>query len=143
MAAWVVATQIATGLASAGESPFAIRVTDARSHPNLGVPVGVVYLTLENPSDRDDRLVRVEAPIAMMTELHETTEQDGMMRMKHHPEGFALKSGARVVLAPGGKHVMLMQLQQQLEEGNEIRLTLVFEHAGRLELQVPVVSRSP
>ena len=65
------------------------------------------------------------------------------MRMKHHPEGFALKSGARVVLAPGGKHVMLMQLQQQLEEGNEIRLTLVFEHAGRLELQVPVVSRSP
>ncbi len=125
------------------EKGFPIRVSEARSHPNLGVPVGVAYLTLHNESDRDDRLVKVETSVAMMTELHESLEVDGVMKMKHHPEGFALKAGGRLDLVPGGKHVMLMQLQKKLVEGESIPLTLVFEHAGRLELSVPVVPRSP
>lgn len=120
-----------------------IEVTNARSHPNLGVPVGVAYLSLENRGERDDRLLRVECARAAMTELHESLEQDGVMRMKHHPEGFAIPAGGRVDLEPGGKHVMLMQLEGSLAEGDSLALVLVFEHAGRLEISVPVVPRTP
>ncbi|MDP6978866.1 MAG: copper chaperone PCu(A)C [Myxococcota bacterium] len=128
--------------AGAEQPAFPIRVSDARSHPNLGVPVGVAYFSLHNTSGRDDRLLRVESSVAKMVELHESLEQDGMMRMKHHPKGFPIAAGEVVNLEPGGKHVMLMQLTGSLAEGDKVPLVLVFEHAGRLEIDIPVVPRS-
>ncbi len=139
----LLATTQARAEAGAREAAFPIRISDARSHPNLGVPVGVAYFSLYNTSDRDDRLLHVESPVAAMVELHESLEQDGVMRMKHHPNGFPIPAGGSVELVPGGKHVMLMRLGQSLTEGDKVPLVLVFEHAGRLEIEIPVVPRTP
>jgi copper(I)-binding protein len=42
------------------------------------------------------------------------------------------------VLAPGGLHIMLSGLGEQLVEGNTLPLSLTFEHAGSIELEVPI-----
>ena len=53
-------------------------------------------------------------------------------------EGIALGAGKSVVLKPGGYHVMLMQLKQPLKEGDLVKLTLVFEKAGPIEVDATV-----
>lgn len=129
--------------ARAGEGePAAIEVLQARTHPNAGVPVGVVYLQLHNRANHDDRLLRVETKAAKRAELHESVAEGDRVRMRHHPEGFPVAAGGELLLQPGGKHVMLMQLAQDLEVGGSIEITLVFERAGRLDVHVPVQPRA-
>lgn len=87
------------------------------------------------------RLVGVSSPVAPLAEVHEMAVQDGVMRMRAVP-ALALPAGQVVELKPGGYHVMLMDLPQPLQEGQQVPLTLQFEHAdGRresLQLQAEV-----
>jgi copper(I)-binding protein len=71
-------------------------------------------------------------------ELHETIEQDGVMSMIPRPDGFPLPAGATLELKPGGKHVMLMGLVNPLAPGQTYQLTLNFEKAGPITIEVPV-----
>jgi copper(I)-binding protein len=61
------------------------------------------------------------------------------MRMVHQPEGYPIEAGGSVELKPGGKHVMLINLVEQLETGNEIELTINFSNGESQTLTVPVV----
>lgn len=72
-----------------------------------------------------------------MVELH-THEMDGdMARMRQVPE-IAVPAGETVELAPRGLHVMLMGVESALREGDTLDLTLIFETAGEVTVQVPV-----
>ncbi|WP_326540742.1 copper chaperone PCu(A)C [Pseudorhodoferax sp.] len=75
---------------------------------------------------QDSRLVGVSSPAAPVVEVHEMVLQDGIMRMRAVP-ALALPAGKTVELKPGGYHVMLMDLPQQLKQGDTVPLTLVFE----------------
>lgn len=79
-------------------------------------------------SAKDARLVAVESPVAKAGEVHEMVMQNDVMKMRQI-EGLALPAGQRVELSPGGYHVMLMGLHQQVNAGDKIPLTLVFEGA--------------
>lgn len=85
------------------------------------------------------KLVAVRTPAAANAELHEMQMQGQTMRM-HAVESLALPAGQDVELRPGGYHVMLFGLKQQLKEGDSVPLTLVVEGAGnkRQEVQVSV-----
>lgn len=85
------------------------------------------------------KLVAVRTPLAANAELHEMQMQGQTMRM-HAVESVALPAGQDVVLGPGGYHVMLFGLKQQLKEGDSVPLTLVVEGAAnkRQEVQVSV-----
>jgi copper(I)-binding protein len=76
-------------------------------------------------SQRDLRLVEVRSPLAGRVELHESsTERTGIVRMRAI-SGMDLPSNGVVELKPGGYHVMLMELRQQMKVGDTVPLTLV------------------
>lgn len=88
---------------------------------------------------RDTRLVAVHSPLAAAVEIHEMSMTDHVMRMRAIP-GLDLPAGKTVALAPGGFHLMLLELKQQVKAGGTVALTLVFENADRQRTTVEVAA---
>lgn len=90
---------------------------------------------------KDSRLVSVSSPAAPVAEIHEMALQDNVMRMRQVP-GVELPAGKTVELRPGGYHIMLMDLPRQMQAGETVPLTLVFEGKDgkreTREVQAPV-----
>ena len=100
---------------------------------------GAAFMMLENTSTTDDRLIDARSDAAKRVELHTHKENaDGVMQMIHVEEGFALPAGGSHALKRGGDHVMLMGLNGPLNQGDTVTLTLVFEQAGEMTIEVPV-----
>lgn len=76
------------------------------------------------------RLVAVESPAAGVVEIHNMSMKDGVMRM-FPVDGVDVPAGKTVKLAPGGYHVMLMALKQQMKAGDSVPLKLTFELADK------------
>ena len=115
-----------------------IEVTDAWARAPIGaMKASAAYMTIVNHGSRDDRLVGARTPVTDKAALHTHSMAEGVMRMRP-VEAIALPAGGRAVLEPGGDHVMLMGIEQPLAAGDRIPLTLVFEHAGAVELTLPV-----
>lgn len=101
-------------------------------------PVGGAYLTLTNSGTADDRLISASSPVAGHAELHEMAVENDVMRMRELPDGIPLPASETVVLKPGSLHVMLMDLKQPLVEGETAPVTLTFERAGAVEVELAV-----
>ena len=130
----------------------------ARTSPAMA-SAGAVYVTLT--SNAYDKLVaaKVDASVTGTVELHETvmaedeTEMTGMGsdttemgggEMSMRPVEFIeLPAGVAVSLEPGGYHIMLLDLVAPLELGSTIQVTLVFEVAGEMTIDVPVLDEAP
>lgn len=102
-----------------------------------GIPNGVSYFVLENQGNEADRLVSVSSPVAEVAELH-THEKDGDVLRMRQVHGIEIPAGKTVALEPGGLHVMLMTLKEPLEQGTSFPLTLNFEKAGSVTVDVQV-----
>ncbi|MES2609665.1 copper chaperone PCu(A)C [Acidovorax sp.] len=92
-------------------------------------------------SARDSKLVSASSPLTPAVEVHEMSMQDNVMRMRQVP-AIDLPAGKAVNLQPGGYHVMLMNLRQQVKEGDTVPITLVFEGKDgkreSVQVQAPV-----
>ncbi len=108
----------------------------ARATP-AGAQVGAAYVELLNTGTQQDRLLSLESPLADRVEVHETGMKDGMMTMRH-VAGLILPPNKPVQLAPGGTHIMLMNLKQPLVAGQSFPLTLKFQHAPAITVTVTV-----
>jgi copper(I)-binding protein len=93
-------------------------------------------MTLTSPTE--DRLVGILTPIAQQAELHRTTNQGGIMRMRPVVGGVELPAGKPVSLRPGGYHVMLTGLKTSLQAGQSIPLHLTFAHAAPVDVEATV-----
>jgi hypothetical protein len=121
-------------------TPGELQVVDARSRATPPTAAnGAAYLTVLNGTEETVRLVNVETDVAGVVELHETVNDNGVMRMIHQPEGFAVEPGESLLLEPGGKHIMLMGLQEPLAAGDTYELTLVFADRDPMPITVSVV----
>jgi hypothetical protein len=89
---------------------------------------------------QDARLVEVRAPIASTVEIHQMSMENNIMRMRA-VAGIDLPAGKSVELKPGGYHIMLINLKQQIKDGDLVPVTLVVEGKDKkrqtIELQVP------
>lgn len=103
---------------------------------------GAAYMEISNRSDNVDRLTGVSSPIAKRASLHSQTMNDGVMRMRQI-EAIDVEPGTSSVLAPGGLHIMLMELKEPLTAGKIFPLTLTFEKAGTIELEIVVIKDPP
>lgn len=103
-------------------------------------PVAGAYLRIANRGQQPDRLIAADFDGAGHVEIHESTEENGIARMRRLEPGLLIPAGATVDLKPGGYHLMLMQLERGLTEGQKRKATLVFEQAGRLEVEFAVRS---
>ena len=90
------------------------------------------------------RLVGVASPAAAVAEVHEMKMQGDVMTMRAVSGGLESAAGKTVELAPGGYHLMLMDLKAPLLKDGSVPLTLVFKDAkgveSRMELKVPVTA---
>lgn len=100
--------------------------------------VGAGYLSIVNQGGVPDRLVAASSPAAGRVEIHEMRMDAGVMRMRELAQGLSVPAGQRVELRPGGLHLMLMDLAAPLREGSMIPVTLTFERAGRLEVELKI-----
>jgi hypothetical protein len=105
---------------------------------------GAAFMQIMNHG-ADDRLIAVASPAAKMVQLHtHVQDANGVMSMVHVEEGFALPAGETLMLERGGKHVMLMGLTAPLEQGGTVPITLTFEKAGDMTVDVIVdLERQP
>ena len=125
-------------LPAAADDGIVIEDAYARSSGMMAAS-GAAFMTIENRTGADDRLIGAASEAAERTELHTHEEDDmGVMRMIHVEEGFALPAGETLALARGGRHVMFLGLTEPFEPGESVTLTLEFETAGEVTVEVPV-----
>jgi copper(I)-binding protein len=119
-----------------------IVVSDAWTRPTAaGMPMGVAYFVVRNDGTRADAIVSASTPAAARVEFHQTTLTGGMARMRPL-QNIDVPAGASVAVAPGGIHLMLVDLASALSAGTRVPLTLVFRDAGRVEVELAVEARS-
>jgi len=98
------------------------------------------YFIITNFEDVPDTLTGISSDIARYTEIHESYEsENGMMGMREIPE-LVIPAQSTVTFEPGGLHIMFIQLNESISEGQEIELTLHFSNKGDLLLLMPVRS---
>lgn len=88
-----------------------------------------IFMTIRNDGRQDDRLVGVSGDAAEFVELHTTETRDGVTMMAQIP-GIDIPGGDEVVLEKGGLHIMLINLSQDLNEGDSVTVELQFEKSG-------------
>lgn len=115
-----------------------IRIIKPWSRPLPAVSTnGAAYMTLMNKGDAPDRLASISTPAAMKAELHDHTMEGGVMKMRRI-EAVEIVPGESSVLQPGGLHIMLIGLEEPLVDGGSFPLTLEFERAGSVEVEVMI-----
>lgn len=96
------------------------------------------FMTIEN-TGAEDRLIDAHSDLAKRVELHTHLEDaNGVMKMVHVAEGFVIAAGENHMLMRGGEHVMFLGLNSVPVQGDMISLTLTFEKAGAVTVEVPV-----
>ena len=108
-------------------------------------PNVAAYFVVHNNGNTDDRLLSAESPISDDTQLHEhAMSAAGAMRMQQVPN-VVVPAGKDLVFAPSAYHVMLMQPKDRslLTDGQRFPLTLRFEKAGPITVQVAVRKAPP
>ena len=92
-------------------------------------------------SAQGGKLVSVKSPVAGIVEIHEMAMEGNVMKMRA-VSGIDLPAGKGVDLKPGGYHVMLLDLKQQLKDGDSVPITLVIKGKDgkreTLEVKAPV-----
>ena len=106
-----------------------------------GVKNGAAYATLSS-AGAADRLVKVTSPAAGRVELHNHFMEDGVMKMRP-VDGVAVPAGGNVAFAPGGYHIMLLDIGHPFRVGETVPLTFVFEKAAPISLDAPVEASAP
>lgn len=128
---------ILSGL-SACSNPKILTTENVWARPGFQGDNSAVYLTIRNPSDQADVVVRAESDVAGSTEIHlSKMNSEGIMTMEHQDQ-VPVPANGDVEFAPGGLHVMLVNLSQDLSAGDTFPITLVFQNNGEMRVNVEV-----
>jgi copper(I)-binding protein len=103
-----------------------------------GASVAGGYVKITNKGTQPDKLVGGSAEGAGRFEIHEMIMEGGIMKMRPVSGGLTIKPGESVELKPGSYHLMLMDLKSQLQQGKSVKGTLVFEKAGKVDIEYAV-----
>jgi copper(I)-binding protein len=103
-----------------------------------GAKIAGGYLTIENKGATPDRLIGGAGDVAGKIEVHEMSMNNGVMTMRPLDKGLTIEPGKTVKLAPGGYHLMMLDLKNPLKQGDKVPVTLEFEKAGKVKLSLDV-----
>ena len=127
------ATLVSTAAAAAD-----IKVEKPWARASAGMAkAGAAFLSIHNSGAAADRLVGAKADVSKKVELHTHIKESDLMKMRQ-VEAIDVPAGETVMLQPGGNHVMFMGLNGPFKEGEYFPLTLVFEKAGEVTVDVAV-----
>lgn len=138
IAVMMVAAQCGTASTTTESSDPKIMVMEpwARSSPR-GMTNGAVYMMFMNEGNTTDTLMSAESEVAETVELHESKMEGEVMKMKP-VSSIEVPAGGSTTLKPGGLHVMLINLKQELTPGEKITLTLNFEKSGPMTIEAEI-----
>ena len=119
-----------------GHNPITTNDAYVRAIPP-GAKVSAAFLQISNGDKTDHSLVSAESNAAKVVELHTHIHKDGMMMMRK-VDKIDLPAGKTVALKPGGNHIMLIGLHNQLKPGDKVDLTLVYENGSKSKITAPV-----
>jgi len=94
------------------------------------------FLTITNKGTTPDRLIAARSPVSLKVEVHEMKMDGSVMRMREVEGGIEIPPGKTVTLKPGGYHIMFMELKAPLAQGGKVPVTLVFEKAGSIDVEL-------
>lgn len=131
---------VATAIALATPAMAEIEIKDAYARAAMAnAKSGAAFMQITNTGPEEDRLIAASSGIAAKTELHTHIETgDGIMQMVEVEEGFAIPANGTHVLKRGSDHVMFMGLLQPMTGGETVTVTLTFEKAGDITVEIPV-----
>lgn len=95
-------------------------------------------MTIANTGAVTDRLTGGSTSVAGEVQVHTVDMTDGVMRMRQLADGLEIPASGSVTLKPGSFHIMLMQLKQPLRQGETVPVTMTFEKAGSVEIELAV-----
>jgi periplasmic copper chaperone A len=125
------------GILISGCGPKSLQVKDVWARPATAGANSAVYFTIDNPLDQADTLVSVVCAAADQAELHNSNMDDGNMMMRP-VDDVAVEANSQVDFAPGGLHVMLSGVKNELKVGDHFDLTLYFDQAGAVTVTAEV-----
>lgn len=95
------------------------------------------FLTITNHTNTNIKLVGASSDIAKRVELHNHIKEDGMMKMRQ-VEAVQITANSSTSLQPGGYHIMFLGLNNNLTEGQSVKVTLYFDNGNELNIDAPV-----
>ncbi len=96
------------------------------------------FLVVTNAGTTPDRLIAAKSTAADKVEIHEMKMDGNVMRMRELEKGLEIPPGSSVELKPGGYHIMFMGLKAPFAKDARVPITLVFEKAGSVDIELPV-----
>src|SRR5579872_1390888 len=118
-----------------------IHISQPWSQPTpKGATAGVGYVTLTNKGTVPDKVSCVSDDASAQCQIHSMTMDGGVMKMRPVEGGLEIKRGESVTLKPGGNHILFVSLKHPLEQGETVKVTLKFEHAGTIDVDYPVLA---
>ena len=99
--------------------------------------MGAAYLTVMNHQDQADELIGASSSLAEVVEIHNVKEENGMLKM-YPVDSLEVPAKGMVMLKPGGYHIMLINLKQAPKLGESYTMTLKFQQAPDLIVELPV-----
>jgi hypothetical protein len=94
------------------------------------------FMTITNKGTVADKLVSARSNASDKVEIHEVQMDGSVMRMRELANGLEIAPGATVMLKPGGYHIMFMELKAPIAKDAKVPLTLVFEKAGSVDVEL-------
>lgn len=122
---------------TAGVLASTIKVENAWARASIGSHgAGAAYFTIRSVGGRD-RLIGAKSRISKHAQVHTHKRDGNVFKMRRVP-ALDIPAGGKVTMKPGGHHVMFIGLVQALKEGTTVPLTLIFENAGEVHVNVAV-----
>ena len=131
--------QLATADMPAGDPVIVgdLEITQAWIRATLpGQPAAGGFLTVENKGKEADQLLSASSTLTAATQIHEMKMDGDVMKMAELADGIEIPAGGKVELKPGGYHIMFLGLDKQVMEGETVKITLTFEKAGAVEVEL-------
>lgn len=117
----------------------AMTQTASATGAQMDGPVTAAYMTIVNKGGQADKLIAVTSSAAGVSEVHETKDMGGgMLGMQPVQGGLEIPANGSVSLKPGGYHIMMMNIHQDLKVGQTITMNLRFQSGKQITLDVPV-----
>jgi periplasmic copper chaperone A len=118
-------------------SSDSLGIQEAWARPAAAGSNSAAYFRIENHTKTEDVLLSAETDIAT-AELHlSSMDENGVMSMQKQAS-VPVPAAGNLEFKPGGLHIMLIGLRQDLKPGDTVALTLKFEKTGNMTVQVPV-----
>ena len=116
-----------------------LKITHPWSRPTPPSALSAVgYLTIVNKAKRPDRLLGGSSPAAKALTIHLMSMAGGVMTMRQAEGGVVIPAGGTLALSPDGYHLMLVGPKRPFKAGDHIPITLNFQRAGKVTLNLAV-----